>query len=237
MKSKIVLILVLTLMAGATISGQNSKRKITVTGIVVDAGQKPVADAIIIIDNNKTGKTTNQDGSYKIKVEPSAQMIGIFTDITGVIEEPINGRKTINFTLSVTVPKQSWNQKDPGSEEEINIGYGSVKKKDLTQPVNSLDGRQNKYASYTNIYEMIKGEIPGVRVNGTSINIQGASSFLSSTEPLIVVDGVPTESITFISPQSVKSIEVLKGASAAIYGSRGGNGVILINLVSGKDSK
>ena len=237
MKSKIVLILVLTLMAGATLSGQNSKRKITVTGLVVDADQTPVVDAPIIIDNNKTGQTTNQNGSYKIKVGTSAQMIGIFTDETGVIEEPINGRTTINFTLAVTVHQQSKNQKNPDGEEEINIGYGTVKKKDLTQPVNKLDGRNNKYASYTNIYEMIKGEVPGVRVNGTSINIQGSSSFISSTEPLIVVDGIPTESISFISPQSVKSIEVLKGASAAIYGARGGNGVILINLISGKDAK
>lgn len=237
MKSKIVLILLLMLMAGAILSGQNSKKKITVKGLVVDAGHNPVSDAIIIIDNNKTGKTTNEDGSYKIKVEPSAEIIGIYMDNTVVTEEHINGRTIINFVLAVTVHQESNYQKNPGGEEEINIGYGSVKKKDLTQPVNKLDGRKNRYASYTNIYEMIKGEIPGVRVNGASINIQGASSFMSSTEPLFVVDGIPTESISFISPQTVKSIEVLKGASAAIYGARGGNGVILINLLSGKDAK
>lgn len=237
MKSKIVLILLLTLVAVATLSGQNSKRKITINGLVVDADQNPVVDAIIMIDNKKTSNTTNQYGFYKIKVERSVEKIGIYIDNTGVIEEPINGRTTINFTLAVTVHQQSKNQKSPNGEEEINIGYGSVKKKDLTQPVNKLDGRNNKYTSYTNIYEMIKGELPGVRVNGTSINIQGSSSFYSSTEPLIVVDGIATESIDFISPQMVKSIEVLKGAAATIYGARGANGVILINLISAKDVK
>jgi TonB-dependent SusC/RagA subfamily outer membrane receptor len=217
--------------------GQNSKRKITINGLVVDADQNPVVDAIIMIDNKKTNKTTNQYGSYKIKVEPSAEKIGIYTDKTGEIEEPINGRTTINFTLAVTVHQQSKNQKNPNGEEEINIGYGSVKKKDLTQPINKLNGRNSKYASYTNIYEMIKGEVPGVRVNGTSINIQGASSFISSTEPLIVVDGIPTEYIDNISPQMVKSIDVLKGAAATIYGARGANGVILINLTSARDAK
>ena len=117
-----------------------------------------------------------------------------------------------------------------GCAEDINVGYGSVKKKDLTQPVSKMDVKNSKYASYTNIYQMLSGEVPGVRVNGTSIIIQGASSFNSSTEPLFVVDGIPRESIDDIPPQMVKSIEVLKGTSASIYGTRGANGVILIYL-------
>jgi len=82
---------------------------------------------------------------------------------------------------------------------------------------------------------MIKGQIPGVDVSGSSIRIQGANSFMGSTEPLLVVDGMTVQSIEDISPREVKSIEVLKGSSAAIYGSRGANGVILITLKGAKD--
>jgi TonB-dependent starch-binding outer membrane protein SusC len=237
MKTRIVLIILLTFVAGASISGQQNKKKITIRGLIVGSDQKPVANAIIVIDKKKTGYISNQDGTYKIKVKLSAKTIGIFTDKTGVIDEAINGRTTINFTLAVSFDQQSVNQQNLNEEEEIDIGYGSVKKKDLTQPVSKLDGRNNRYASYTSIYEMIKGEIPGVRVIGTSINIQGSLSIYASTEPLIVVDGVATESIDNISPQMVRSIEVLKGSSATIYGTRGANGVILINLKGAKDNR
>ena len=77
---------------------------------------------------------------------------------------------------------------------------------------------------------MIRGQVPGVRVIGKSINIQNANSFMMGTKPLFVVDGTTVESIDNIPPQLVRSIEVLKGASASIYGSRGANGVILITL-------
>jgi TonB-dependent SusC/RagA subfamily outer membrane receptor len=81
---------------------------------------------------------------------------------------------------------------------------------------------------------MIKGEVPGVQVNGTSITIRGTGSIMSSTEPLFIVDGIAVNQISDISPVEVKSIEVLKGASASIYGSRGANGVILIRRHSGR---
>jgi TonB-dependent SusC/RagA subfamily outer membrane receptor len=77
---------------------------------------------------------------------------------------------------------------------------------------------------------MIKGEVAGVEVIGTSIRIRGTSSLMSGTQPLLVVDGVTVNSIDNILPMMVKSIEVLKGSGAAIYGSRGANGVILITL-------
>jgi TonB-dependent SusC/RagA subfamily outer membrane receptor len=84
---------------------------------------------------------------------------------------------------------------------------------------------------------MIRGEVAGVQVNGKSIRIQGPSSFNLSTEPLFVVDGIVVTSIDEISPQMVKSIDILKGSAASIYGSRGSNGVILINLIGSPDRK
>lgn len=103
----------------------------------------------------------------------------------------------------------------------------------MTSSVSKIDGTNPKYASYKNIYDMIRGEVPGVQVSGNSIKIQGASSLTLSTEPLFVVDGVTVNTIDGIQPYMVQSIQVLKGSSASIYGSRGANGVIVINLVTG----
>jgi TonB-dependent SusC/RagA subfamily outer membrane receptor len=237
MKFRIVILLLLVFAAGTAISGQNSKKKFTLTGLVVDADHNPVADAVLVIDNKKTVVTTNQHGSYKIKLKPSAEKIGIYAGKTVVIEEPINGRKTINFILADYVNQQAEDQMNPNNEEEISVGYGSTKKKNLTQPVSKLDTRDSRYASYRTIYDMIRGELPGVQVNGTSIKIQGATSLSGSTQPLFVVDGDVAFSIENISPQMVRSVEVLKGSAAAIYGSRGANGVILINLKGAKKVK
>jgi TonB-dependent starch-binding outer membrane protein SusC len=237
MKSGIVLILLISIFAGATLDGQNSKKKITISGLVSDAAQNPVPNAIIMIDGLKTGSTTDQSGYYKVKVKSSAEKIGIFATGGGLIEESINGRTTINFTLTVSLHPQSESHQNQAGDEEINVGYGSVKKKNMTQTVNKIDAKSNKFASYTNIFDMIKGQVPGVSVSGNHINIQGSFSIYGSTEPLFVVDGVPRESIDDISPASVKSIEVLKGAAAGIYGTRGANGVILITLTGAKDTK
>ena len=224
-------------MAGITLSGQNNNKKITINGLVVDQANYPVAKATIFVDGEKTSQVTDDKGFYKIKIKAGSTRIGIFTISNGIVEEAINGRTTINFILGSSFHQQNENQKNSDGEEDINVGYGSVKKKDLTQSVNKIDGENSRFASYTNIYEMIKGEFPGVKVIGKSINIQGSFSLYSSTEPLFVVDGVPVESIDNVPPQMVKSIEVLKGASATIYGTRGACGVILITLTGAKDIK
>jgi TonB-dependent SusC/RagA subfamily outer membrane receptor len=84
---------------------------------------------------------------------------------------------------------------------------------------------------------MIRGEVPGVEVNGKTIRIRDAFSFYLNTEPLLVIDGMNVPSLDDISPFDVKSIEVLKGAAASVYGSRGANGVILITTMKGGDKR
>ena len=117
---------------------------------------------------------------------------------------------------------------DPG-EEEVNLGYQKVKKKDSTSSTSSL--KVTRGSGYTNIYEYLQGRVAGVEVNGTNIRIRGERSLNGSNEPLILVDGIETSDISYISPDEVESIDVLKDASsAAMYGSRGANGVILITL-------
>jgi TonB-dependent SusC/RagA subfamily outer membrane receptor len=233
MKKRIIILLCLFLAVGAitVLYGQKSGKKIKITGTVLDATATPVADAIIMVDGEKTGNITDSKGFYKIKVRQENKKIGVFTSTNVIIEEVIGGRTNIDFTIKGSIPYQKSDQK----EEPVDIGYGKVKDKDLTVPVGKIDGRKSKYAGYNTIYELIRGQVPGVQVNGTSIMIRSASSINESNEPLFVVDGVPVSSIDNIFPSEVRSIEVLKGSAASIYGSRGSGGVILIHLLKGSD--
>jgi TonB-dependent starch-binding outer membrane protein SusC len=217
--------------------GQKKNHKISITGTVLDADQKPIANAIILIDGKNTEKFTDSKGCYKIKVKSSATRIGIFTISGGATEENINGRTLINFNLGSSGPVQELNRNNSAGEEEIELGYGTIKKENLTSPVGKIDRTDKQYTPYNSIYDMIRGEVAGVEVKGKSIKIQGAFSYLSSTEPLFVVDGVTVPSIDHVLPQTVKSIEILKGSSASIYGTRGANGVILIKTKSTKNNK
>jgi TonB-dependent SusC/RagA subfamily outer membrane receptor len=235
MITKIFLFSLLSVLSFAASQGQKSNNKLTITGVVLDKNQKPISGAIIFIDNKKSNIFTDKKGFYRIKVRSSAKQISAFTLMNGLSETPIDGRTTINFTMKAAGSQTNDATKNQSNEETVNIGYGAVKKKDLTMQVGKIDGTNKKYAAYKDIYEMIHGELPGVQVNGNKIVIQGPSSITSSTDPLLVVDGMVVGSIDGISPQQVKSIEVLKGAAASIYGSRGANGVILIYLRNGTE--
>lgn len=211
--------------------GQKGNKKVKITGFVQDVAATPVAGAMITVDGTKSGILTDSKGYYKIKVSSEATKIGVFTKTNSLIEELINGRKTIDFTFPVTIPYETAIE----GEKPVDIGYEKVKKKDLLGPVGQVDATKFKYSGYTNIYELIRGKVPGVVVKGNSIMIRSASSLNLDTEPMFVVDGVPVSSIDNIDPQNVKSISVLKGSAASIYGTRGSNGVILINLLKGTD--
>jgi TonB-dependent SusC/RagA subfamily outer membrane receptor len=234
MKTRIIICLLIGIFSFDPGYGQKSNKKLTITGYVVDQTHASIANAIVMIDGVKTNLITDHKGYFKIKVKPESKKIGIFTFTNGVVEEEINGRHRINFTFEGSVPDQVSDKVDP-DDEVVDIGYGKVKKRELTTPVSKINGSQSKYASYRTIYDMIRGELPGVQVNGNRITIQGVSSIMLSTDPLFVVDGQTVTSIDDIQPYLVKSIQVLKGSAASIYGSRGANGVILINLKGAGD--
>jgi TonB-dependent SusC/RagA subfamily outer membrane receptor len=215
-------------------SGQKTGTRVTITGKVVDGTYTPVGNAIILIDGEKTGYLTDRDGFYKIKVRKENTKIGVFTSTNGMIEEILDGRNVINFKFTGSVPEQYKGKRDIDNEV-VDVGYRNAKKKTLTSPVGEIKGTKSKYASYNNIYDMIRGEVPGVAVNGTSIMIRSTTTVNGNTEPMFVVDGVPVNTIDNIQPLDVRSISILKGSSAAVYGSRGSNGVIIINLLRGND--
>jgi TonB-dependent starch-binding outer membrane protein SusC len=228
MKTRLIILLLIFILPSIPSTAQKANKKIMVTGSVKDAAERPISNAMIMIDGKKTNVVTNEDGAYKIKVKPDADSLTVLTYFNGVSTVAIAGRNTINFTFSGSALQNQNNFPGKG-DEEINIGYGTVKKRDLMGPVNKVDGTESKYASYRTVYDMLRGQ-PGVQVNGTSVIIQGANSIMLSSQPLFVVDGAVVPSLDDVQPFMVKSIEILKGSSASIYGSRGANGVILITL-------
>ncbi len=119
---------------------------------------------------------------------------------------------------------------DSPANRERAVGYGFVSEEDLLYGVGHLEQENNNFCSYTNIFELIRGQLSGVTVSGSAIYVRGGvNSFTpGATQALTVVDGVVTSSIDWIQPCQVKSIEVLKDSNAAIYGTRGGNGVVVI---------
>jgi TonB-dependent SusC/RagA subfamily outer membrane receptor len=236
MRIKVALFVVGAAIICSVSFGQKPGKKIKITGSVIDGTNASIANAIIMVDGQKTNTLTDNKGHYKIRVKSENEKIGAFTFTNGIIEELINGRNVINFRFEGSVPDQISGRSDPG-EEVLDTGIGTIKKKAVTGSVGQIDGTQSKYASYNSIYDMIRGEVPGVQVNGNSILIRGASSIIGSNEPLFVVDGVPVNTIDNIQPQMVKSIQVLKGSAASIYGVRGSNGVIVITLLKGDDRK
>ncbi len=242
MKVKIILSVIVLIcfshLSFAQKTNKKANKKITLTGIVIDTLHKPVENATIFIDKVKTGSVTDRQGFYKVKVSPDAREILVFSLFHGYSGAAINGRTTINFILKDEFKEMPGKENvNVTGDEVINTGYGTVLKKNTTTQVGKIDGQNPEFASYQNIYDMIRGRVPGVEVSGNSIKIMGSSSLNISTEPLFVVDGVIVNSVDDIVPQTVKSIEVLKGASASVYGAKGANGVILITRFTGKDNK
>jgi TonB-dependent SusC/RagA subfamily outer membrane receptor len=235
MQLRLFILILLFSVPGTTVNGQKHSKRITISGAVKDVNLKPVAGAMILVDSKTTSCVTDDRGFYKLKVKPDSKMISIFTFPNHVIEVEINGKTEINFTLASDGSTITNHQNDEVEEEVVDVGYGTVRKKDLLTPVGKIDGVNKRYASYRNIYDMLIGEVSGVQVSGRSIKIDGPSVFSGSSEPLIIVDGIAVNNIDIISPQMVKSIEVLRGSSAAIYGTRGAFGVILINLIGPSD--
>lgn len=117
-------------------------------------------------------------------------------------------------------------------DEEVNIGYGTVKRRHLSSSVSKVTVDDDAIGSCSNIAEYLMGKVPGLTVfqegDGYRYQIRGANSFYGSTEPLFLVDGIETDNIDHINPLEVRSVEVLKDGSASIYGTRGANGVIMI---------
>ena len=224
----IILILILFTSVNIAPAQEKGKKKIKLSGYIKDMNGNPVTEAFFFVDGVAVNTSPDQEGHYKFKIKRTSRTIALLTVSLGSVEMLYEGQDTINFTFqSIQTPGQGNIQ---NLDAVVDIGYGKVRERDLNADVSSINPEKINKFKYSNIYDMIKGELPGVIVSGTSIRIQGISSINASNQPLFLVNGMETEAIGFIRPDDVKSISVIKGPAASIYGSRGANGVIDIKL-------
>lgn len=212
----------------------------TITGRVTEEGSpEGIPGVTIQVKGTSTGTVTDIDGNYNLTIPDDAQTL-IFSFIGYRRQEvAINGRPTIDIVLEQAIESLS---------EVVVVGYGTQKKSDITGAVASVPEERLEMVPNLSVAQAIQGAIPGIQVNtnsagaspnGNSILIRGRNSIRAGNGPLIVVDGFPYGgALSDISPNDIQSIEILKDASsAAIYGSRGANGVILVTTKAGIEGK
>ncbi|MEO1011284.1 MAG: SusC/RagA family TonB-linked outer membrane protein [Bacteroidota bacterium] len=209
----------------------------TVTGTVVDDAGVPLPGAAVVEKGTTNGVSTDFDGNYSITVS-NANVALAFTYIGFETQEiAISGNATIDVSMVATASTL---------DEVVVVGYGAVKKKDLTGAVAQLDAAEVSHQSTNSVTDVLRGNIAGLAIgNATSpsgvsnIQIRGNNSINADSSPLIVVDGfIFNGSLADIAPQDIDKLDVLKDASsAAVYGARGANGVILITTKRGTSEK
>lgn len=208
----------------------------TINGKVTDANGEAIIGASVTVKGaTSNGTITDLDGKFDLDAPANATLVISYVGYK-TIEIPVNGKKTLTITL-----KEDTEMLD----EVVVVGYGTQKKATLTGSVSSVGGDDIKKMSPVNITNTLAGKTAGVIANtrtgepgedNADILIRGKGT-LGSTSPLIVVDGVADRSFGRLNPDDIESISVLKDASAAIYGARAANGVIVVTTKRGKEGK
>lgn len=231
---------ILTLLLGLFLS-VSAFAQSTITGQVKDATGEPVIGASVLINGTSNGTVTDLDGNFSISVQPGATLT---ISYIGFQKQQVAAANGMVITLQEDQAQQM--------NEVVVIGYGAVKKSDLTGSVTALKPDSKNKGLVVNAQDMLAGKVAGVSVTsdggtpggGANIRIRGGSSLNASNSPLIVIDGVAMDQtgikgvsnpLALVNPQDIESFNVLKDASAtAIYGSRGSNGVIIITTKKGR---
>lgn len=228
-----VLLSLLVTLISLSVSAQN----VTVTGTVKDkTGESVIGASVVEKGNTGNGTITDIDGNYSLSVPSNATLVFSYVGMT-TQEVHVKGQTTINVTMSDDAQ---------ALEEVVVIGYGSVKRKDLTGSVATVSSDALTAVPVATATEALTGKMAGVQITTTEgspdaemkIRVRGGGSITGDNTPLFIVDGFPVESISDIPASDIEDITVLKDASStAIYGSRGANGVILVTTKSGKEGK
>lgn len=230
-KLKLILSAVAVIMSVGFVQAQT----ITVSGKVSGEGES-LPGVNVLVKGGTTGVISDIDGNYKIDVEKEATLVFSFIGFE-TQEVEVGSRTTLDVALVSDVQSL---------DEVVVIGYGSKKKKEVTGAVSNLSGDRITAIPVPDLGNALQGQIAGVNVQASSgapgaaanIQIRGLSSLSSTSDPLYVVDGIPYADNPNIAPSQIASIDVLKdAASAAVYGVRGSNGVILITTKQGKAGK
>lgn len=210
----------------------------TITGTIVDESGLPIIGANVVEKGTTNGTVTDMDGNFSLNV--SSENAVVVVSYIGYLDQQlaVNSQKNWNLVLK---------EDSQNLDEVVVVGYGTVKKRDLTGAVASVSAEKIEQVAVANPALALQGRVPGVLVEQTDfspgsspkIRVRGNRSFNASNDPLYVVDGMPlTTGLEAINPSDIESIDVLKDASAtAIYGSRGANGVIIVTTKKGKEGR
>lgn len=228
------------LVTGIGISDAAAQDRIEITGTVTDAsdGQPLPGASIIVKDSDEAtgstiGTTTSMDGAYTISV-PQNMNILVVSYIGYLPKEiEINGRTSIDITLQPDIRQL---------EDIVVVGYGTQERKEITSAVSSINEERFNQGNVSDPAQLLEGKVPGLTASnrggnpnsGSVIRLRGLSTVGANTEPLIVIDGVIGASLDNVDPSDIESVNVLKdGSAAAIYGTRGSSGVILVTTKKG----
>ena len=220
--------------------------KFEVKGVVVDTFGTPVIGATVLEQGTTNGVTTDVNGQFALKVKSGQSIVSI----------SYIGYLTKELAAASTALQRVVLEEDSAMiDDVVVIGYGTVKKNDLTGSVVAVKAEDINRGAIVSTQDMMQGKVPGLQVipgdggpnSGATLRIRGAASLNASNDPLIVIDGVPVASdagsgmanpLSLVNPNDIESFTVLKDASAAaIYGSRASNGVIIITTKKGKGNK
>jgi len=220
---QIIIAAVLVFCASVPLSGQGN----VIKGKVTTFETIPLSEVRIEVKSTKKVVFTNSQGIFTLSCSPKDKLL---ISAEGFYNRKIKVKPSIKHVVVNLKLK-------PGQENrDIAIGYGHILDADRLHAISVLDEKDLDFSSYSNIYDIVRGRFPGVEVRGAEIIIRGESSITLSNAALLVMDGFVVDEQTFssISTADVKSINVLKGNAAAVYGSRGANGVVIVETKSGK---
>ncbi len=219
------------------LSTMSAMAGITVSGTVQDTKHEPVIGASILEKGTSNGTVTDIDGNFTMTVSnPKAMLVVSYVGMK-TVEVAAKSGSAITVTLT---------DDTEALDEVVVIGYGAVKRRDVTTAVSSVSTEDLEKVPITSAAQAMQGKAAGVTVvkpngqpgAGMVIRVRGTTSMNASNDPLYVVDGVPMTDIDFLAPNDIESMQILKDASsAAIYGSRAANGVIMITTKAGSASK
>ena len=221
-----------TLLLSASLAVLSANADI-VTGTVTDKEGEPLIGASVRVPGTNIGAATDLDGKFSLDV-PAGKKI-LITYVGYVNQEIKPNGKTLSIQLAEDTDLL---------DEVVVVGYGTMKKKDLTGSITTVNSKDLNVGSFTDPGQLLQGKVPGLVVvqnsdpNGgvNSLTLRGASTLNGSTEPLYVVDGIPGVNLNLIPPSDIESIDVLRDASAtAIYGSKAANGVIIVTTKRGSE--
>ena len=228
--SKIVLLLALVFSSFSAINLEAQQR---VTGKVSDEARMPLIGVNVVQKGTSNGVTTDFDGNYDITMQSGSDILA-FSYIGFVTKEvAVGGQSVINVVIA---------EDAQALDEVVIIGYAPIERKKVLGSIASVKSESIEQATPVQTFDAVQGKLAGVQIlsnngpgQGFDIRIRGVSTFGSGTSPLYVVDGQQLDNIDNIDPSDIESLEVLKdGATAAIYGSKAANGVVLITTKAGK---